>query len=182
MTCLIQVDVEAKGVSTYSGKCSQIGACLQEDPHTPGNSIRIILRNRNGTKLQKLIDDNIEEASYINHQMAEFNDWILRMMKGRGIARMVSDNPAFDWQWVAYQFDVAQIANPFGYSARRIGDFYAGLVGDFMLTQPWKTLRVTKHDHNPEHDAIGNAEALARLIAGERPPTQVSKEDKKRYY
>ena len=58
--------------------------------------------------------------------------------------------------------------NPFGHSGRRIADFYAGLVGDFRSTQKWKRLRRTKHDHHPVHDALGNAEALIRILDGER--------------
>jgi hypothetical protein len=58
--------------------------------------------------------------------------------------------------------------NPFGHSGRRIGDFYAGPVGDFHNTQKWKRLRRTKPDHHPVNDALGNAEALIRLLNGER--------------
>ncbi len=58
--------------------------------------------------------------------------------------------------------------NPFGHSARRIGDFYAGLVGDFTDASSWKKLRVTVHDHNPVHDAMGNLEAFERILSGER--------------
>jgi len=58
--------------------------------------------------------------------------------------------------------------NPFGHSGRRIADFSAGLVGDFQSTQQWKHLRQTKHDHHPVHDALDNAEALLRLLNGER--------------
>ena len=58
--------------------------------------------------------------------------------------------------------------NPFGHSGRRIADFYAGLVGDFRNTQRWKRLRRTKHDHHPVRDALGNAEALIRMLDGER--------------
>jgi hypothetical protein len=43
-----------------------------------------------------------------------------------------------------------------------------GLVGDFRSTQRWKRLRRTKHDHHPVHDALGNAEALIRILDGER--------------
>jgi hypothetical protein len=50
----------------------------------------------------------------------------------------------------------------------RIADFYAGLVGDFRSTQKWKRLRQAKHDHHPVHDALGNAEALIQIFAGER--------------
>jgi hypothetical protein len=81
---------------------------------------------------------------------------------------MVSDNIAYDWQWIAGMFDRAGMDNPFGHSGRRIGDYYAGLTGDFGNTQAWKRLRVTPHDHDPVHDAMGNVEAFARILRGER--------------
>jgi hypothetical protein len=81
---------------------------------------------------------------------------------------LVSDNPAFDWQWINHGFWTGCGKNPFGHSARRIGDFYAGLVGDFWKASRWKSLRVTKHDHNPVHDALGNVEAFKRILEGER--------------
>jgi len=81
----------------------------------------------------------------------------------------VSDNPAYDWQWINFYFWRYFSWNPFGHSARRIGDFYAGLVGDFRTpSYRWKRLRKTKHDHNPVNDAMGNVEALERMIKGER--------------
>ena len=80
----------------------------------------------------------------------------------------VSDNPAYDWQWINFYFHKYTGANPMGFSARRIGDFYAGLVGDFRASSKWKKLRVTVHDHNPVHDAVGNAEAFRRILNGER--------------
>jgi hypothetical protein len=99
--------------------------------------------------------------------MRKFHAWITDHTKGRAI--FVSDNPAFDWQWINDAFHTQLGENPFGHSARRISDFYAGLVGDFAQTQKWKALRVTPHDHNPVHDALGNVEAFERLINGERP-------------
>ena len=95
-----------------------------------------------------------------------FAVWLGAVSKGRPI--FVSDNPAFDWQWINDGFWRLQGENPFGHSARRIGDFYAGLVGDFHKTQDWKRLRRTKHDHHPLHDAMGNVEAFERLLNGER--------------
>jgi hypothetical protein len=80
----------------------------------------------------------------------------------------VSDNPAFDFQWINFYFWRYFGINPFGHSGRRIADFFAGLVGDFRSTQKWKRLRRTKHDLHPVHDALGNAEALIRLFDGER--------------
>jgi hypothetical protein len=80
----------------------------------------------------------------------------------------ISDNPAYDWQWISFYFWKYFGENPFGFSARRIGDFYAGLVGDFSKANDWKRLRVTKHTHMPVDDAMGNYEAFQRMLAGER--------------
>ncbi len=95
----------------------------------------------------------------------DFEAW-LNQFKGRLI--FVSDNPAYDWQFVNYYFWEFLGYNPFGHSARRIGDYYAGLLGNWYKTQEWKSLRVTNHDHNPVHDAMGNLEAWERLQKGER--------------
>ena len=97
--------------------------------------------------------------------MLEFESWLVQLERR---PTFVSDNPAYDWQWINYHFWHALGHNPFGHSARRISDFYAGLRGDFYKTQEWKRLRVTKHDHNPVHDAMGNVEAFKRILAGER--------------
>jgi hypothetical protein len=75
-------------------------------------------------------------------------------------------------QWINDSFWRTLGRNPFGYSARRIGDFYSGLIGDFMDSSSWKHLRITKHDHNPVHDAMGNLEAFDRLLKGERPKSR----------
>lgn len=81
---------------------------------------------------------------------------------------MVSDNPAYDFQWINYYFWKYFKRNPLGHSARRIGDFYAGLCGDFSQTQRWKRLRKTAHDHHPVHDALGNVEAFEAILQGKR--------------
>ena len=97
---------------------------------------------------------------------AGFEQWVLQVTKGESPV-LVSDNPAFDWQWINDGFWRTIGRNPFGYSARRIGDFYAGLVGDFTASSSWKKLRITPHDHNPVHDAMGNLEAFERVLHGE---------------
>ncbi|MDP3917550.1 MAG: exonuclease [Candidatus Woesebacteria bacterium] len=91
----------------------------------------------------------------------KFNKW-LNQFKGRII--FVSDNPAYDWQFINYYFYKFLGHNPFGHSARRISDFYAGLKGDFFDSQSWKNWRVTPHDHNPVHDALGNIEAFEKIL------------------
>lgn len=97
----------------------------------------------------------------------KFNEWLLERKFDRRPV-FVSDNPAYDWQFINYYFHLYLNNNPFGWSARRISDFYAGLVGDFSQTQKWKQLRITEHDHNPVHDSAGNVEAFRRLLNGER--------------
>ena len=91
--------------------------------------------------------------------MRRFALWIKSASKGRPV--FVSDNPAFDWQWINYYFHKFTGDNPFGYSARRISDLYSGLVKNAYA--PWKHLRKTKHNHNPVRDAIGNAEVLLQM-------------------
>lgn len=93
--------------------------------------------------------------------VAAFGDFLKGASKGRPV--FVSDNPAFDWQWVNYYFHRYTGDNPFGHSARRIGDLYAGLTGDFSAANGWKLLRRTEHTHDPLDDALGNAEALIAI-------------------
>jgi hypothetical protein len=96
------------------------------------------------------------------HAMTNFGKWLSENSKGR--PTMISDNPAFDWQWINYYFHTYLGANPFGFSARRIGDLYCGMKMDASLNSEWKRLhRRTKHDHNPVNDAMGNAEALLAM-------------------
>lgn len=96
----------------------------------------------------------------------EFSEWIHLNFKPPYI--FVSDNPAYDWQWINFYFWKYFGANPFGHSARRIGDFYAGLTNDFHNASRWKKLRIVKHDHTPVHDALGNVQAFKRMLRGKR--------------
>jgi DNA polymerase III epsilon subunit-like protein len=96
--------------------------------------------------------------------MEAFAQWLSENSKGRPI--FISDNPAFDWQWINWYFHTYLSKNPFGFSARRIGDLYCGMKMDAGLNNEWKKLfRKTVHDHNPINDAIGNAEALLAMKA-----------------
>lgn len=110
----------------------------------------------------------------------EFDEWIRKVsiktvivtpkfaFADGGRPVFISDNVAFDWQWINDGFWRHLGYNPFGFSGRRIGDFYAGLTGDFRNANKWKRLRKTLHDHNPVHDALGNVEAFERMLNGER--------------
>jgi hypothetical protein len=104
--------------------------------------------------------------------MDAFANWLSQNSKGRPI--FISDNPAFDWQWINWYFHTYLGRNPFGFSARRIGDLYCGMKMDVGLNTEWKKLfRKTAHDHNPVNDAKGNAEALLAFKAlGLKMPSQ----------
>ncbi len=97
----------------------------------------------------------------------EFDQWLVDLRTKGGVS-FVSDNVAYDWMWICDGLWRHVGRCRFGHSGRRISDFYAGLTGDFRNTQSWKRLRVTPHDHNPVHDAIGNVEAFDRMLRGER--------------
>lgn len=93
--------------------------------------------------------------------MADFAEWLNNNVKDRPI--FISDNLAFDWQWINYYFHYYIGKNPFGFSGRRIGDLYSGLEKDFFAGSKWKKFRKTAHTHNPVDDALGNAEALLTI-------------------
>ena len=93
--------------------------------------------------------------------MEAFAGWLQKHTQGRAV--FVSDNLAFDWQFINYYFHRFLGSNPFGFSGRRIGDLYAGLVKDASKATEWKKYRVTRHTHNPVDDARGNAEALSKF-------------------
>lgn len=154
---LIFVDVEATGASPSTGVMTQFGAVhywtrktfhglLYDSKPDPTNPAKPVA----GAALQPAA-----------HVMGDFVRW-LHPFPGRPI--FVSDNNGYDFMWIADYFDRYHIDNPFGHSSRRISDFYAGLLGDFSKTQGWKKWRVTKHDHHPVHDALGNVEAFATML------------------
>jgi len=93
--------------------------------------------------------------------MRMFQKWVEKTTDGR--PTFISDNNGFDWQWINYYFHRYVGDNPFGFSSRRIGDLYCGMVKDAGKNRDWKRLRKTTHTHNPVDDAKGNAEALLEM-------------------
>lgn len=161
---LYVVDVEADG--PIPGKYSMVsfGAVLVE----PGLGRTFHGRTRpiSGAWLpEALAISGISREEHLAHDepaevMEAFERWIRETSRGRPV--FFSDNLAFDWQFVNWYFHQYLGRNPFGWSGRRIGDLYCGLVKDAYAT--WKHLRRTAHDHHPVNDAKGNAEALLALV------------------
>lgn len=93
--------------------------------------------------------------------MLDFFKWVKANSKGRPV--FMSDNLAFDWSFINYYFHAYVGENPFGFSGRRIGDFYSGLEKNLFAASDWKKFKVTPHTHDPVDDATGNAEAFITI-------------------
>lgn len=162
MKNLIFVDCEASGPCPGKGELTEFGAVHYLSRAT----FHGVLFERRPNPA----DPRFKELTGVAFDPVEvftaFEAWLLSVTEGHCV--FVSDNPAFDFQWINYGFHHTLGRNPFGHSARRISDFYAGLTGRWGNTQAWKRLRVTKHDHNPVNDAMGNVEAFERLLDGQR--------------
>lgn len=162
----ISVDVEADGklVGLHSIVC--FGAVVIEPSlsKTFYGKIRPISDNwdPDALKVSGFSRQEHLEFDEPNRVIEEFYIWVLKNSIDKPI--FISDNPAFDWQWINWYFHKFSINNPFGFSARRIGDLYCGMKNDASLNSEWKRkLRKTKHTHNPVDDAIGNAEAVLSM-------------------
>lgn len=169
MTRYVFVDVEAAaGPSPFSGVMTEFGAV----DFTTRETFHGVLRSAHLDPPDSghyVLDDAFPPHD-LGTVMAEFSRWLRALGDSRLV--MVSDNPAFDFMWIADGFDRAGLPNPLGYSARRIGDLHAGLSGNWLDTNGWKALGSTTHDHNPVNDALRNAEAFEELLAahGQRLP------------
>ena len=97
----------------------------------------------------------------VEEGFSRMRDWVSSLGDPKPV--LVSDNPAFDWQWINFGFHHFHGTNPFGHSARRIGDMWSGMKNKIGDHSSWKKLRVTRHTHHPLDDAMGNAEALLRI-------------------
>jgi hypothetical protein len=168
-TRLIVVDVEADGPAPgpYSMVC--FGAVVVQDTMTYNT-----FYGKTAPISSKYIPDALAVSGFTRNQHEGFDapsstmdDFVLWLnnIKNKGYrVTFISDNPAFDWQFINYYLHVYAYSNPFGYSGRRIGDIFSGLEGNLSDHSSWKKYRRTKHDHNPVNDAIGNVESIITLI------------------
>lgn len=162
---LIVVDVEADGAIPYKYSMVCFGAVVVEPSlsKTFYGKTRPISDEWNEQALAISGFSREEHLTFDEPKdvMLAFDEWIKANSNGQAV--FISDNPAFDWQWINYYFHFFLGKNPFGFSARRIGDLYAGLEKDYFAASKWKKFRKTEHTHNPVDDALGNAEALLQI-------------------
>ena len=163
MAKLIVVDVEADGEipSVYSMVC--FGAVVVED------SLNRTFYGKTKPISEKWKPDALAVSGFTREDhltfddpkevMLQFKEWLMDVSTGNKI--FISDNLAFDWQWINWYFHYFTGSNPFGFSGQRIGDKFQGFFNDPYYK--WKHHRKTRHTHNPVDDAKGNAEALLYL-------------------
>jgi hypothetical protein len=160
MKALVVVDCEASGPCPGIGELTEFGAVHVDT----GDKFYGLLVEAIPSPVNPAIPQVVGGGKrYVPLVVfTDFAMWIAEHCKGRAV--FVSDNPAYDWQWINYWFHHTLGRNPFGFSARRIGDFAAGLAQDFSDQNSWKDLRTEEHSHHPVIDAVGNAGALRELI------------------
>lgn len=158
----IVVDVETDGESPdkYSMVC--FGAVLVKDmTKTFYGKTKPISKvyNKEALAISGFSRKEHEKFDDPEQVMKDFDKWLKEVSDGK--PTFISDNPAFDFGWINFYFHKYLGRNPFGFSARRIGDIYCGIVKKANANKEWKRkYRKTKHTHNPVDDAKGNAEAL----------------------
>jgi DNA polymerase III epsilon subunit-like protein len=143
MVCFgaVVVDKEGKFDKTFYGKTKPISSKWKPEA----------LKISGFSRAEHLKFDDPYEV------MMNFKNWLKEQDK----CIFISDNLAFDWQFINWYFHYFTGGNPFGFSGQRIGDKFQGFLNDPFYK--WKKHRETYHDHNPVNDAKGNAEALLYL-------------------
>lgn len=158
----ISIDVEADAQSPMIGSMVCFGAVLVSDPSKTFYGQTKPISDYYDEKALSVSGFSREEHLKFDDPkevMIKFEQWINEVSDGK--PTFISDNPAFDWQWINGYFHKYLGKNPFGFSARRIGDLYCGLMKHAGKNKDWKRLyRKTNHDHNPVNDSRGNVEAL----------------------
>ena len=153
------VDCEAYGTTPYSGIMTEFAAINLTTRETfHGRLYNVTYENGNHAKPIP-VGNQLESYQSL---MGRFAQWIYSAGADRPI--FISDNPAYDFMWIACTFDQAGMQNPFGYSGRRIGDIYSGAVKNLKASSQWKRFRQTPHTHNPVDDVTGNAEAFEYIV------------------
>lgn len=157
----IIVDCEASGPCIECGDLIQFAAAKENGDLFKSDKFPPLFPDWSDGAYQSLGITREEHLSYkgdFNNEAYRFKEWL-----GPGRHTFWSDNPAFDWQWINWLMHCFVGDNPFGFSARRIGDFYAGLERDISKSTKWKKFRKTKHTHDPLDDVRGNLEAFLEI-------------------
>lgn len=162
----IVIDVESDGPSPFDRSMVCFGAVLVSDQtKTFYGQTRPIndTWNPDALAVSGFSREEHEKFNDPKEVMEQFEKWILEVC-GNSRPIFISDNVAYDWKWIDYYFHRYLGRNPFGFSGRRIGDLYCGMVMDASKNADWKRkFRKTRHSHHPIQDCLGNVESLLEM-------------------
>lgn len=117
----VSVDVEADAESPLVGSMVCFGAVIVGDQkRTFKGMTQPVMQQYNPEALavSGFTREKHLEFDHPKDVMMEFAEWLEENIEGRPV--FISDNPAFDWQWINGYFHKYLGWNPFGFSARRI--------------------------------------------------------------
>jgi hypothetical protein len=158
----IIVDCEASGPCPTMGDLIEFAAIAENGETFLSDKFSPIFSNFDQGAYNALKLTREQHQAYTGSFVTEakrFSDWLSQFDR----CVFWSDNPAFDWQWINWLMHTYEGRNPFGFSARRIGDLYAGCTKDIRNHTSWKKFRITKHTHDPLDDVRGNLEAFQHI-------------------
>lgn len=162
MSSYFVIDVESDGPSPWNRSMVCFGAVLVKDHTKTFYGQTKPISNEFEPSALAVSGFCREEHEFFDDPktvMENFEKWILEVSDGNPI--FISDNIAYDWKWIDYYFHRYLGRNPFGFSGRRIGDLYCGMMNDASKNADWKRkYRKTRHTHHPVDDCLGNVEAL----------------------
>lgn len=94
--------------------------------------------------------------------MKAFESWVLKHNKPGTQPTFTSDNNGYDWMFVCWYMWHYLGDCAFGFSSKNLNNIWQGMQRDSMASP--RHLAITKHDHNPMHDAKGHAEKVGQMV------------------
>ena len=161
------VDIEADGPIPGVYSMIEIGAVkltesLSETFHIKLRPISELYMPKILKMLKYSRQDTLNFEHTATHAMFLFERWI-KETNTKGSPLFFSDNNGFDYMFTHWYFMKFLEEDPFGHTSRNLQDIFRGQKNDFR-NREFKKLRKTPHDHNPVHDAQGNAEVLIHMV------------------
>jgi hypothetical protein len=172
MSKWISVDVEADGDPCPIYSMVSFGAIVvQEDLYSAPTFDGKVAPISNNWIPEALAVSGYSREEHVAFEapeivMPRFHEWLKAQAATSvdGRVMLISDNVAFDWQFINYYLHVYAGENIFGWSGRRIGDLYGGMMRSAMTSdRHWKRMAKTTEDHSPLNNARGNAEVLVEF-------------------
>jgi hypothetical protein len=165
----ISIDIISDGETPANSNMIQLAAVVVEKTINRKFEGKIlpIFENRSSQTYNRLgmsyddvmLSDEYQDASYV---MDNFVRWVDEIADGRHVI-FVSDNPAFDWQFINHYLHLYYGSNPYSHSVRRLGDLWSGRQSN-MLDNGWKYRRKNGYGYSALNIAIGNAYVLRGMF------------------